>query len=133
MATPSTRKPTPGSGELAAEVVQDVSRLASLEIALAKQELKDLLVRNAVAVALLAAAGLLFILAILVAVPVAIVLLSGAGWVAAAIWAGAYLVLGVVLALLGRARLRIALPQRTIASLKETKTWALQRLRSTGR
>lgn len=133
MDTPDTRKPASKSGELAAEVVQDVSRLVSLEIALAKQELKELLIRNAIAVAFLAVAGLLCILAILVAVPVAIVLLVGVGWVAAAIWAGAYIAAGIVLALIGRARLRITLPQRTIASLKETKTWALQRLRSTSR
>jgi hypothetical protein len=133
METPGSPKPSSKSGELAAEVVQDVSRLVSLEIALAKQELRELLIRNAVAVAFLAAAGLLCILAILVAVPVAIVLLVGVGWVAAAIWAGAYIAIGILLALVGRARLRIALPQRTIASLKETKSWALQRLRSTSR
>jgi hypothetical protein len=35
------------SGELAAEVVQDVQRLASLEVALAKQELKELAITRA--------------------------------------------------------------------------------------
>ena len=38
-----------------------------------------------------------------------------------------------VLALYGRARLHIGLPEKTIASLKETKTWALQRMRSTAK
>lgn len=121
------------SGDLAAEVLQDASRLVSLEIALARQELKELAIRNAIAVGLLAFGGLLCLLALLVAVPVAVVLLIGFGWIAALVWAAAYLVIGVVLVLVGRARLRIGLPSRTITSLKETKTWAVHRLRSTTR
>jgi hypothetical protein len=128
----STRPPR-RSGDLAAEVVQDVNRLVSLEIALARQELKELAIRNAIAVGLLAFGGLLCLLAILVAVPVAVVMLIGYGWIAAVVWGAGYLLIGIVLVLVGRARLRIGLPSRTIASLKETKTWALQRMRSTGR
>jgi hypothetical protein len=121
------------SGDLAAEVIQDANRLVNLEVELAKQELRELAVRNGVAAGLLAFGGLLCILALLVAVPVAVVLGTGSGWVGAAIWAAVYVVIGVVLLLIGRARLRIVLPSRTIASLKETKTWALHRLRSTTR
>ncbi len=124
---------SPKSGDLAAEVVQDVNRLVSLEIALAKQELKELAIRNGIAVACLAAGGLLAILALLVAVPVVIVTLVPWHWEAAAVWAIVYAVLAVGLALYGKARLQITLPPKTIASLKETKTWALQRMRSTGR
>ena len=123
----------PTSGELAAEVVQDVNRLVGLEIALAKQELKELAVRNAIAAACIAAGGLFAMLALLVAVPVAVVMLVPWHWEAAAVWAVVYVLLGAVLALYGRARLRITLPPKTVASLKETKTWALQRMRSTGR
>jgi hypothetical protein len=54
-------------------------------------------------------------------------------WEAAAVWAVAYALLAAGLALYGKARLRITLPRKTVASLKETKTWALQRMRSTGR
>ena len=124
---------TPKSGELAAEVVQDVNRLVGLEIALAKQELKELAIRNAVAAACIAAGGLFAMLALLVAVPVVVVMLVPWHWEAAAVWAVLYLLLAAVLALYGRARLRITLPTKTVASLKETKTWALQRMRSTGR
>ncbi len=126
------------SGDLAAEVVQDASRLVNLEIALAKQELRELAIRNGIAFGLLAFGGLLCILAVLVAVPVAVVLLIAFGWthvavIGAAVWAAVYIVIGVVLLLVGKARLQIGLPSRTIASLKETKTWALHRLRSTTR
>jgi hypothetical protein len=123
----------PKSGDLAAEVVQEAGRLVDLEIALAKQELRELGIRNAVALGLLGFGALLCVLALLVAVPVAIVLGTGSGWIGAAIWAGVYIVIGVVLLLVGRFRLRFELPSRTIASLKETKTWALHRLRSTPR
>jgi hypothetical protein len=42
-------------------------------------------------------------------------------------------VIGVVLLLVGRARLRIGLPPRTVESLKENKEWALRRVRSNAR
>jgi hypothetical protein len=124
---------SPKSGELAAEVVQDVNRLVGLEVALAKQELKELAIRNAIAVAFMVAGGLFAILALLVAVPVLVVMLVPWHWEAAGVWAVAYLLIGILCALIGKARLRIALPPKTVASLKETKTWALQRMRSTGR
>ena len=124
---------SPKSGELAAEVVQDVNRLVTLEVALAKQELKELAIRNGVAVACMAAGGLFAILALVVALPVAVVMLVPWHWEAAAVWAVVYMVLAAGLALYGKARLQITIPPKTLASLKETKTWALQRMRSTGR
>ena len=65
--------------------------------------------------------------------PVMVVMLVPWHWEAAAVWAGVYLVVAIALGLIGKARLRIGLPPKTVASLKETKTWALQRMRSTGR
>lgn len=126
-------RPKSGSGELAAEVVQDAQRLVSLEIALARQELKELAVRNAIAVGMIGAGGLLLGLAILVAVPVLIVALVPTHEIAAAAWVVAYLVVGLVVLSVGRRRLRIKLPTRTIASLKENKEWALRQIRSTVR
>ena len=133
MSTQRAPGSAPKSGELAADVVQDVSRLVSLEVALAKQEVKELAVRNAIAAALIAAGGLLAVLAVFVALPVMVVMLGPWHWEAAGVWAAAYVVIGILLALVGKARLRIGLPEKTVASLKETKTWALQRMRSTGR
>lgn len=121
------------SSELAAEVVQDLDRLVSLEVALAKQELKELAIRNAIAVACMAVGGLLAVLALLVALPVMVVMLVPWHWEAAAAWAVVYLFVAVALGIAGKARLRIGLPPKTLASLKETKTWALRRIRSTGR
>ena len=62
-----------------------------------------------------------------------VVLLVPWHWEAALVWAAAYVLIAVVFALIGRAKLRIELPDKTITSLKETKSWALQRMKSTGR
>jgi len=58
------------SRELAADAVQSVQRLVSLEIALAKQELREIATTNLIAGACIAAAGFFAILALFVAVPV---------------------------------------------------------------
>ena len=114
-------------------MIADAQRIAAMEVALARQELKELAARNAVAAGLMAFGGLLIVLAILVAAPSLTVVLVPWHWQAAAIWVAGYLVIGVVLVLIGKARLRIGLPPRTIESLKENKEWALRRVRSNGR
>lgn len=122
-----------GSGALAGEVVQDAQRLVLLEVALAKQELKDLAMANAVAAGMMAGGGLVLILAIFVAVPVFVVTLVPWHWQAALIWTAAYVLIGTALVLVGKWRLKIRMPAKTIASLKESKEWALRRMRSTVR
>jgi len=121
------------SRELAAEALQGVQRLVSLEIALAKQELKEIAIVNLIAAACIAAAGLFAILSLLVAVPVLVVTLVPWHWQAALVWVVAYAVVAAGLALYGRSRLSLRLPSRTIESLKENKEWALHQLRSTKR
>ena len=115
---------------LIASVVGDAQRLVALEVALVKQELKELAVANAIAAALLVFGGLLALLAVLVAVPSMVVWLVPWHWQAAAVWAGAYVLLAVLLIMVGRARLRFQVPPRTLESLKENKEWALRRVRS---
>ena len=122
-----------GSGELAAQVMRDAQRLVDLEIALARQELKELATANAVAAALVGAGAILLMLAVLVAVPVLVVELVPWHWQAAVAWLTVYVVLGVVLVLIGKARFRFKLPTRTLDSLKENKKWALRQIRSKAR
>ena len=136
MATQTEPKPngsTLKSGALAAEVVHDLNRLAGLEVELAKQELKELAVTNGIAAASFAVAGILAGIAVLVAVPVIVVEAVPWHWQAAVVWAVAYALIAGGLAMYGRMRLRVSMPQKTITSLKETKEWALQRMRSAGR
>ena len=115
---------------LIASVVGDAQRLVALEVALAKQELKELAVANAIAAGLLVFGALLALLGVLVAVPSMVVWLVPWHWQAAAVWAGAYVLLAVLLIMVARARLRFQVPPRTLESLKENKEWALRRVRS---
>jgi Flp pilus assembly protein TadB len=133
---PVEQKPTSNgnrSRDLMSDVVHDAQRLVSLEIALAKQELKELAMDYAITAGMAAAGGVLILLAILVAVPVFVVELAPWRWQAALIWVGTYALSGVVLLLIARARFQVRLPKRTLDSLKENKEWALRRVKSNKR
>lgn len=121
------------SGDLAAALIHDAQRLVGLEVALAKQEVKDIATANAVAAGIVVFGGVLVLLGVLVAIPTFVVVLVPWHWEAAAIWAVAYVLLGLGLALFGKSRFAVRLPKRTLESLKETKEWALRRMRSTVR
>lgn len=121
------------TSNLAADIVESAQQLVHLEVALAKQEVKELAIRNGVAAGMLAAAALLAGLAVLVALPVLVVVLVPAHGVAALAWLALYLLAAAVLALVGRSRLALQAPPRTIASLKETKEWVLHQLNTSGR
>jgi hypothetical protein len=125
--------PAAKSGDLAAEVIQDGQRLIKLEIALAKQELKDLAMANAIAAGMVVSGGLLVILSLLVAVPSLVVILVPWHWQAAAAWVLLYALAGIGLALFGKRRFELKLPVRTLTSLKESKEWALRQMKSTVR
>jgi uncharacterized membrane protein YqjE len=119
--------------DLAAALVHDAQRLVGLEVALAKQELKDLAMANAVAAGMVAFGGLLVLLGVLVAIPTLVVVLVPWHWQAAAAWAAAYVLVGLGLVLYGKSRFALRLPTRTLESLKENKEWALRRMKSTVR
>ena len=124
---------TESSPELAAEIVEEAERLVRLEIALAKAELKELAITNAIAAGAFAGAALLAIVTLLVAIPVLIVVAVEPHWLAALVWIVVYLVLAAGLALFGRGKLHIGVPERTVNSIKETRDWALRQMRSPGR
>ena len=126
----TTKESTP---EIAAGLVEEAENLIRLEIALAKQELKEMAITNAIAAGAFAGAGLLALLALLVGLPVLIVVAVEPHWLAALVWIILYLAVAAGLALLGRSKLHIALPERTVNSLKETRNWALRQMRSPGR
>lgn len=118
---------------VAAGLVEQAEQLLKLELALAKQELKEMAISNAIAAGTLAAAGLLALLALLVGIPVLLVVTLSPHWLVALIWIVLYLALAGGLALFGRSRLRIGLPEKTVNSLKETRNWALAQMRSPGK
>ena len=136
MRAPTATAPTKDhqkSSDIISSVVGDAQRLINLEIALAKQEAKELATTNGIAAGVIALGGLLLALGVLVALPVMVVQLVPWHWQAAAVWAAGYVVLGLVLVMIGKSRLRIALPQRTLESLKENREWALRHVKSNGR
>src|SRR5258707_10718127 len=95
-------RPDAKSGDLAAAVIHDAQRLVSLEVALAKQEIKDLVMANAVAAGLVAAGGLLLLLGVLGAIPSLVVVLVPWHWEAALAWVVLYVAIGAGLAFYGK-------------------------------
>jgi len=119
--------------ELAHDIVESAQQLVHLEIALAKQEVKELAISNGVAAGALAGAAVFALLAVLVALPVLLVVAIPAHSVAALVWLILCVVLAAGLALFGKSKLRIEAPKKTIESLKETKAWALHLISSTNK
>jgi hypothetical protein len=128
-----TKKYDESSAQLAADVVESAQQLVRLEIALAKQEVKELAIRNGIAFGALAGAGLFAMLALLVALPVLLIVWIDNHTLVAIIWLALYVLLAAGLALFGRARLQLTPPQKTIRSLKETREWALRQISSNDR
>jgi uncharacterized membrane protein len=120
------------SAELARDIAHGAGDLVRLELELARQELTGMVRRNAIAAGMLAFASLL-VLAVLLGLPVFLVAVSGNRWLVGAICLGAYLVVAVALVLVALRLLRLEPPRRTLASLEETKRWALRQIRSNGR
>lgn len=131
--TVQAKKYDESSAQLAADVVESAQQLVRLEIALAKQEVKELAVRNGIAIGALAAAGFFGVLALLVALPVLLIVWIDNHTLVAIIWLALYVLLAAGLALFGRARLLLKPPQKTINSLKETREWALRQISSNDR
>ncbi len=121
------------TADLAHDIVESAQQLVHLEVALAKQELKELAITNGIAAGAFAVAGILLLLALLVALPVLIVAWVSNHVLAALIWLVIYVLLAGGLALFGRSRLRIQGPRRTLTTLKETKSWALRQLTTNSR
>jgi len=121
------------SADLAADIVENAQQLVRLEIALAKQEAKELAKRNGIAIGLMAAGGLLAMLGLLIALPVLLVVAIEPHWVAGLVWLLLYLLGGAAAVLIGKSRLKIQVPQRTLSSLKETRAWVLHQLTTSSR
>jgi hypothetical protein len=110
------------------DLAQDTGRLVQLEIELLKQETIELLKRNALVAAMLAGAGLCALLTLIFALVLVIQLYPNhvlAAAIVCLIWLAAAIMLGLV----GKARLKIAVPTQAIESVKEDLEWAKQQLK----
>lgn len=142
-------EPTPGIGtqesphnghrglvDLTLVAVEDILRLVQQEIRLAKLELKEMLISSAWGGALLAAAGLmalLFLVFLFVTVALVFPLPPSPHALTAGIEAAVFLVLAAILGLIGKSRLRIGPPPKTLTSLKEDAEWAKNLLKRNGK
>jgi MFS family permease len=122
----------PAIPDLVGGITSDAERLVHLNLELAKREARELAVRNGVAVGLFAAAGLLALLSLIGGLVFLVIALPW-HWEAALAWCLIALLLALVLALIGKIRLRLEPPRRTLESLKETKEWVVRQLRSNER
>ena len=129
----TVQKADRSSAELVQEIAQEAQELVQLQVELARQDLRELVMRNGIAVGLLAFGGVLGLLAVLVAVPVLIVLWSENKVLSAVIWIAVYVIGGAILMLVGRLMLRLDVLRKTLTSLEETKRWALRQIKSSDR
>src|SRR6266576_2702630 len=116
--------------DLARVAVEDTVRLVQQEIQLAKIELKEMLrsnIKAAVFLGIAALCGLLFFILLLVT----IALIIPAHALVAGIETG--LLLAVILGLVGKSRLQIGPPPKTMTTLKEDAEWAKQVLKRNGK
>ena len=106
-------------------------RLARLELQRGRQEVGERMGQTARGAALLGAAAAFALLALIALVVLLIVLLALLLplWAAALIWLVIFVVVAVILAYLGKNRLRSPVPEETIESVKEDIEWAKRLLR----
>ena len=116
-------------GSVAARVLRDAQALVELQIEIARNEVKDLARRNAMAAGMITIGAILLALGLLVSLPLALVLTAHDPAIAALAWTAAYIAAGAILAAIGRSLVRLS-PDKTIQSLKENKEWAKQQLTS---
>ncbi len=117
-----------GLGETLAELAEDTGRLVHLEIDLFKQELLDLVKRNAIAVGLLAGSVLTLFLG-LIFLQVWLIALIPHHAIAAMVITVLWLSATAVLAFFGKNRIKLAAPQISIQSLKEDLEWVKEQIK----
>ena len=130
--TPQEARRDPPTAELLRDLSQQVSRLVSQEVELAKAELTVKGKRAGVGAGMFGGAGLfgLFAFAALTAAIIAALDLATATWLAALIVAVVYGAVAGVLALTGRNKVQEAMPpvpQDSVDSVKEDVQWTKRR------
>lgn len=118
-------------------LVDDIARLVRLEIALAKQEILDMVKADVRALAfVLVAVTLVFIMLILGLVALAFLLGYLTGWGLgwwALIFCGIFLVISAVLGIAAWRTFKIGPPSLTIETLREDVEWARMQIKRDGK
>jgi uncharacterized membrane protein YqjE len=125
---------SPSFRELTDDLAGDAQRLVDLQVELAKQEAREVFRRNLVAIGLLIGAGTIAAFAILLVIPLVLTAVyPDRRLLVTVVVVGAYLLVAVIAALVGRAMLDFTPTLKTIDSVKETARWALRQLSSNKR
>jgi|SRR5215467_7000143 len=122
-------EPKKRSPELVSDLVADVEDMVRLQVQLAKQEISEIAVSNAIAAGAFSAAGVLALTAVLVGIPVLLVTVLPWHVQVAAVWIALYLLLAGVGALIGKSMMRLEPPKKTLETLKESREWALRQIK----
>ena len=125
---------TPSLVELGRELMDEARDLIRKEIELAKVEIIALLKTNAVAVGLfLGAAVVALVFLIMLQVAIIITLPFLAQWIVAWCLAAFWLIVLIILALVGKSKLKFEPPEKTISTIKGDIEWAKGQIHSNGK
>ncbi|HEU0168781.1 MAG TPA: phage holin family protein [Chloroflexota bacterium] len=129
-----TLRDTSSLVEMGRSLIDDARDLIRKEIELAKVEILELLKTNAIAIGLFAGAAIVaFIAFIMLQVAFILTFHFETQFIVAWCLFGFWIVVTAVLALMGRRKLRIKAPEKTVATLKGDVEWAKEQIRSNGR
>jgi hypothetical protein len=120
--------------DLGRQLMDEARGLVRKEIELAKVEVMALVKTNAIAIGLFAGAAVLLLVA-LVMLQVAFILSFPFGTQFIVAWSlfGFWVVVIAILALIGRSKLKLQAPEKTIETLKGDIEWAKGQIHSNGR
>ena len=124
-----------GTLELVGRTIDNLSALIDKQVQLVmleiREELSTLLRGGSILIGGLVSLFLMIIALILAGIMALSAVMPG--WLAALIFAAAFLLVGAILALIGLSRMRIRPLGRTIDTIREDTEWARQRLKSNGK
>ncbi len=120
------------TGELVRRLINNMSTLVDREAGLARQEARADAIQVGIAVAGLAAAGLLIYTAVVALIVALVVGLASAlyPWAAALIVAVVFAVLGIIAALIGLSRIKMRPLARTRRTVREDIQWVRAQMTS---
>ena len=125
---------TPSLVELGRQLLDDARDLIRKEIELAKVEIIALLKTNAIAIGLfLGAAVVALVFLIMLQVAIILTVPPSLQWILAWCLAALWLIVLVVLALVGKSKLKFKPPEKTISTIKGDIEWAKGQIHSNGK
>jgi hypothetical protein len=134
-AEPAYQPPSQSGGisDSVTELIDDVQRLVQLEIELAQQEIQELLWRNVIAIGLIAVAALGGLFALIFLQVTLVEAIPTPPWLNALVLTIIWIAVATVLFLVGRSRIKIAPPEKTIQSIKDDLEWVKTQIKQVTR